>query len=52
MKTKVFLPDAATEYLTFLLFILEVLGSNLAPETCYLKDLRGFPQSMANAGVD
>jgi hypothetical protein len=39
-------------WLTLLIRVWEVPGSNLGPETCYPEVIRGFPLSLqANAGV-
>jgi hypothetical protein len=45
-------PNVVIEWLTLLLHIREVPGSNLSPETCYPKVFCGFPQCIqANAGI-
>jgi hypothetical protein len=44
--TVAILPNAAAEWLAFLVPIREVPGSDVSPETGYPKVFRGFPQAL------
>jgi hypothetical protein len=52
MYTTSHVPNVIVEWLTHLLLLLKVPGTNLRPETGYPESFRGFPQApQANAGV-